>query len=309
MASRALDGGVVGRGFPRAAASALVTLAAARCDGTPAASKPAAVPRRICSVNLAADETLAFLVDASRMVGVSALVDNEGLSNVVGRYPKGIVRLYANAEKIVELAPDLVCVNAFNSADFVAQVEGAGIPVLRHASPAGFADVRQGILDLGERVGAPERARAIVAEMDRRLGELSRRLQGIEAKPTVCYWSGAWTAGAGTTIHDIIEHAGGVNIAARGARRGMAQISVERVLADDPDCLLLIDRQWLENVPAAEPLPPQFETLRAVRSGRVIRLPPALLATLSQFVADGAEALARALHPGRFHDAPPPEHK
>jgi iron complex transport system substrate-binding protein len=98
----------------------------------------------------------------------------------------------------------------------------------------------------------------------------------------------------------MIERAGAVNLASKRFRAGMAQVSVERILGDDPDYLLLNDRQWIDGIPALEPLPPQFDELRAVKEGRVVRLRPNLLSTLSQYVVDGAEALARALHPECF---------
>jgi iron complex transport system substrate-binding protein len=279
-------------------------LAAAGCQPSTGSPAAAATASRICSMNLAADEILVDLVDPARVVGVSAFVDNAGVSNVPGRYPAGVSRLLANAEKIVALRPDLVCVNPYNSADFVAQIEGAGIPVFRYENPTTFAAIRAGIVALGERVGESVKARALAERMDVRLDALAKRLASARSRPTVYYWAGAWTAGPKTTIHEMIERAGGVNLASKGFRAGMAQVSVERILGDDPDVLLLNDRQWIDGVPALEPLPPQFSSLRAVKEGRIVRLRPNLLSTLSHYVVDGAEALAKELHPECFPGEP-----
>jgi iron complex transport system substrate-binding protein len=258
---------------------------------------------RIASVNLAADEMLAELVPADRVVAVSRYVDNPGISNVPDHYPKSIARVTGNVETLLSLRPDLVCVNPYNSADFVGQVADAKIPVFRYENASSFGGVRAGILALGARVGAEGRAKEMVARMDRRLAELDARLANAKNRPTVYYWAGGWTAGAGSTISEMIERAGGVNLAARAGRNGMGQMPIERVLADDPDCLLLNDRQWIEGVPPLEEVPAQFQTLRAVKEGRVVRMPANLLSTLSQWVVDGTERLAALLHPECFADS------
>jgi iron complex transport system substrate-binding protein len=141
--------------------------------------------------------------------------------------------------------------------------------------------------------------------MDARLADLAHRLANAKDRPTVYYWAGGWTAGSGCTIGDMIEHAGAVNLAARAGRTGMGQMPIERVIADDPDCLLLNDRQWIDGVPTLEEVPPQFQALRAVKSGRVVRMPANLLSSLSQWVVDGAETLAARLHPECFADSQP----
>lgn len=257
------------------------------------------VPKRICSVTLATDEMLAALVEPERVVGVSRFVDDAGISNVVKHYPDSIPRIRADLERIIALRPDLVCVASYNSADFLELLRKSNLPIFRHENTNTFAEVMRGLTALGERVGAQGRAKGVVADMERRLNDLRAALASLSARPRVLYWSGGWTAGSRTTVGEMIERAGGVNVAAEAGLAGMAEISVERALAADPDVLLL--DAWKAGEPAtAEELPPALRTLRAVREGRVVSVEGRSLSAVSQFVVDGAERLARKLHPECF---------
>jgi ABC-type Fe3+-hydroxamate transport system substrate-binding protein len=147
---------------------ALLALLAAACDGSAAqGARAAAPPRRICSVNLGTDELLYFLAGPERVIAVSVYADDPGLSNVVGLYPDPVARVRANLEQILALRPDLVCASPYNSADFLEILAGSGLATFRHDEVTTFEGIRRGIRSLGDRVGAPERAAALVSRRSR----------------------------------------------------------------------------------------------------------------------------------------------
>ena len=263
-------------------------------------TKPAP-PQRICSVTLAVDEMLTALVAPERVVAVTSLVDDAGISNVSGRYPTSIPRIHADLEKIIALHPDLVCVAPYNSADFLALLRKSSLPVFRQEDTHTFAGVEQGIMALGEQVGASERAKAVVAEMERRLSGLRAALASSTARHRGLFWPEGWVLGRNTTIGEMIERAGGINVGAELDQEGAGEISDERILKVDPDVLLLT--AWkVEGSPGTMGLPPTLRMLKAVREGRVVSLEGRYLSTVSQFVVDGAERLARKLHPECFQE-------
>jgi iron complex transport system substrate-binding protein len=280
----------------------LVLLAGLFGWGTPGQGGEAATPgppKRICSVTLATDEMLAALVGPGRVVGVSRFADHEGVSNVAGHYPASVPRIRADLEQIIALRPDLVCVASYNSADFLEVLRKSSLPVFRHENTNTFAEVMRDLVALGERVGAQKEAKRVVADMEGRLRALRDTLARVSERPRVLYWSGGWTRGSRTTVGEMIERAGGINAAAGLGIEGIAEVSVERALAADPDVLLL--DTWKADEPAtAEGLPPALRTLRAVREGRVVSVESRYLSAVSQFVVDGAERLARRLHPECF---------
>lgn len=256
-------------------------------------------PQRICSVNLAADEMLAELVDCKRLVGVCAYVDDAMLSNASGVYPPEVARVRADLERIVSLRPDLVCVNPYNSADFLDLLHRSGLPVFRYDAITSIEGIEGCILELGRRVGAADRAEAVVRSMRTRLDAIAATVVNIQKKPRVFYWAASWTAGKGSTIGEIIERAGGINAGAGRGRTGMYELSVEQMIDVDPDVLLLDARDSLADLPGRE-LPPQVRSMRAVREGRVVYVPGRALTALSQHVVLGVEILASELHPGLF---------
>jgi iron complex transport system substrate-binding protein len=160
-------------------------------------------------------------------------------------------------------------------------------------------EIETGIEQLGERVGEPGRAHDMVTHMRERRRQLADRLCDLPAKPRVLFWSAGFTAGPGSTIDDMIREAGGVNVAAELNLQGSAEVAPERVVAADPDIVLMT--QW-----AVDERQGRIENhailrnLRAVRARHVIAIEGRYLTSVSQFVIEGAERLARRLHPERF---------
>jgi iron complex transport system substrate-binding protein len=262
-----------------------------------------AVPQRVASMNLSADEVLVEILPPGRLVSVTRWADEEGTSNVVGRVPRGVHRFVkADMEQLVALRPDIVVVSEYTDADFLKLLETSGLRVYRMVGLHTMAGIRGAILDLGRAVGADEAARRLVAEFDATLGELSRRLAGV-AKPRVLYWSGNMTAGKDTPISALIEAAGGRNLGRDMGVVGIAPPGAERAFAADPDIILV--GTWPGSVESLTAHPLLSKT-RAVREGRVVALPTEKLVALSQFTADAAWALAHLIHPDRVPASPPP---
>jgi iron complex transport system substrate-binding protein len=274
---------------------------------TPAPASTA--PQRIASLTLGTDEMLAELVPVERVVCVTYLADDPDISNVPDFYPRRIPRLRDTApERIIALNPDLVCVAPYNSADFLKVMERSGLPVYRNEAYHSIDEIEAGIIDLGKRVGEPARADEVVGRMRKRRKRLADQLRNIGHRPRVLFWSAGFTSGQHTTIDDIIREAGGVNVAAEKDLQGPAEISPEQVIAADPDVILL--SRWsadereghIENHPL-------LRNLRAVQEKRVIAIEGRYLTSVSQYVVEGAERLARKLHPDHFptdHSSSPP---
>ena len=69
-------------------------------------------------MNLASDEILAEILPAARLVAVTALVDEAGTSNAVGRVAKTVPRFpKVDIERLIALKPDLVVVSEYTDAD------------------------------------------------------------------------------------------------------------------------------------------------------------------------------------------------
>jgi iron complex transport system substrate-binding protein len=269
-------------------------VAAALAGGAP--------PRRVASLNLAADEVLVEILPPERLVAVTSFADLPGTSNVVGRVPPTVTRLpRADLERLVALQPDLVVVSEYTDADVLRLLEASGLRWHRMQGLRSLAGIRAAMLALGAAVGEPAAAQRLVARYDVVLAALAHRLEGA-TRPRVLYWSDGATAGADTAIGALVECAGGLNLGRQLGLTGIAPIGAERAFAADPD-VVLVGTGWRSAESLREH--PLLSRLRAVREGRILELPTELLVALSQHTATACWRLAWGLHPDRVSGALP----
>ena len=272
--------------------AAFAVLAAA--SGAGAAERP--VPRRIASLNLAADEVLVEVVPVDRLVAVTAQLDEKGMSNAIGRVPASVARFFrADLERLLVLRPDLVVVSEYTDPDFLRQLARSGIPYHRMEGLRTLDGYRRAIAALGRAAGAEAETARLVERYDATLRDLARRLEGA-ARPRVLYWASGMTAGADSAIGALVECGGGRNVGAEIGLSGIAPIAGERAFAADPDVVLVGVWPGVVDALRGDPL---LSRLRAVRERRVVEMPTELLVTVSHHAADACRDLAARLHPSR----------
>jgi iron complex transport system substrate-binding protein len=261
------------------------------------AGQAAAPPRRVASLNLASDEILADILPLSRLVAVTALSDERGTSNAVGRIPPGIARFpKVDVERLIALTPDLVVVSEYTDADVLRALQHSGLKVHRMAGLDSLEGFRRALLDLGEAVGEKAAAAKLAADFDARLGEIERRLEGT-SRPRLLYWASGFTAGAKTAFDALIRCGGGENAAALAGMSGIAPLGAERAYALDPDWLFIGAHTTTSKEIRDHPL---LSRMRAVKAGRIVEMPTELLVALNHHAVKACEFMARALHPERF---------
>lgn len=266
---------------------------------------------RVVSAGLSTDEiALALLepresTEPPRLIAVSMFADDEGVSNVTSEARGVPARVTASTEALVALRPDVVLADPFTQLSTDRLTAPLGIPVVRTKYPARLTDIAENILYVGEVLGADDRAQKVAAQFVARTEAVRSRVHGLPT-PRVLYYSRGFTSGSGTLATDILACAGARNAAAEAGIIGLRAISVEEVLAMDPDVLVLGDyradggRRDISAKPESVHHP-VWRSLRAVRGGHVIELPPRMLLSTSQHLASGVEALAEALHPEIAH--------
>ena len=187
----------------------------------------------------------------------------------------------AYVEELILLAPDVILAAFTPEAADELQAQ-TGIPVIavRYistglANETFFAAMRV----FGEVVGAEERAEAVLAQIELLRADLNRRTADLpeEEKPRV--YAGAITfagqRGFGGTYSNFgpLTAINARNVADSALEPGFYEVGFEQILAWDPDVIFL-DPGNLSLVNAEyERNPTFFNSLRAVREGRVYTLP------------------------------------
>ena len=163
-------------------------------------------------------------------------------------------------EKVVELGVDLAFVWWYQD-DAAATLEDLGVPVVRIRSVR--ADELPGEIRLvGECLGRPEAAERSA----KRVSEFLARAKPVTfgSRVYIEMYGPLKTVGRRTYIGDLLELAGGQNVAGDAAEGVL--LSAERLIEADPDVILCVGQPADAAAFAARP---GMDGLRAVRQGRV----------------------------------------
>ncbi len=280
----------------------LATAFLAACSPTSEAkpAKPAGPAQRIVCATAAAAEFVCLLVGPERLAGLPEQIDDFGTFDAKsGGYER--VPRFARyvAEPLIVLKPDLVVTHEWQSADTTNILRSSGVDVIVMKSARSYADVRGALLDMGTRLGAPERADEIARGLDARVERL-RDGSALRSKVNALAYSndgtGGTTAGSRTTNDTMITLAGLRNAAAEAGIVDHVQIDFERLLGIDPDFLIVAAPARGEGGSATKSVvesSPALARLKARAPGHIIVIPSALMSADSPPLVDAAELLAR----------------
>ncbi len=219
-----------------------------------------AAPQRIASIYLCSDQLLLQLADRGRIVSLNRFAADPSFSNDVGKVA-GIPLNRGRAEEILPLKPDLVLAGTFTAPATKALLRRLGIPVLELPVEQNFADIRANIRRVAKAIGEVARGEKLVAELDR--GIAAKTPPDAWRPELMLYRFGGYSQGRHTLSDAIIERAGFANYAA-ARLNGVGQLSLERIVMDPPDAILLGDRGTARDSLSAETLAhPAMRRLRA----------------------------------------------
>ncbi|WP_214369952.1 ABC transporter substrate-binding protein [Pseudonocardia sp. H11422] len=177
-------------------------------------------------------------------------------------------------ESILRLSPDVVIQWGNRSSGIIEPLRNAGLQVAQ-LTYGTQEDLEGAALLYGRLLGRQDRAERMVTGMRERLRAVRTQTPDLgTARPTVLYLRTAersLTVGGGASYnHFVIDLAGGVNPAA-DIPAEQAEVDLERILAWDPDIILL--GTFDAATPAALYANPALDSVRAVRERRVYKIP------------------------------------
>jgi iron complex transport system substrate-binding protein len=224
-------------------------------------------PRRIVSLNPTTTELLFAVGAGSRLVGRSGACDYPPAAADVPNLGDGFPPV---VEAVAGARPDLVVLyHSTGNAAAAERLRELGIPVLRLRTDR-LADVARAARLLGAAVGASRTGDSVAARLE---AELARERSSAEhqAKRGTPVLLLAWdqpviALGAGSYASELVELAGGRNVFA-DLSAPSAPVAFEAIAAREPAVVVLAGSE----MPGLERRP-QWQTLRAVREDRVLRL-------------------------------------
>lgn len=261
-------------------------------------------PKRIASVMLAADEILASLAP-ERLIAVTYLVDDVGISNCSNDVPKSAIRLHSDIESVLAAEPDMVFVAGYTPMETVQLLAAAGIAVIHFSQYDSFADIMNNVLLAGNAIGKESEAQKVISNMKSKIASVEKRVMN-QPRPRVLYYSSyGYTSGSDTSIDEMIEKAGGSNAVRIAGLKGPAQLSIETAISLQPEVIIV--SAWEAGakgkIGAVEELlgDPIWKDVPAIREKRICLIRGAWLTAVSPYAVYGLEEVARCLHPELFH--------
>jgi len=205
-----------------------------------------------------------------------------------------------NLEAILGLKPDLVLGQDFIRPDTLAKLEQLRVPVFL-MSPKTVEDIFGHINTVGRLVGHEKEGRLVVQGLRDRLAEVGRRL--TRAKRIRVFYvvntDPLISIGSASFIHQMVELAGGENIAGR-MTMPYPKVSLEEVIRKDPE-VIIFPIGTTEGIPEAEQNGwRKWTGLSAVVHNRLYQVQGVLVNRPGPRVVEGIEVLAHLLHPELF---------
>jgi iron complex transport system substrate-binding protein len=256
------------------------------------AAEPQANKPRIASFAPSNTELLYAIKASDDLVGICTSCDSP--KEVSGKERIGTFTS-ANLERLSRLKPDVILlVNGQEALSNTLQRSGFKTVVLRNNH---IEDISRNLIQLGALTSLQPAAYEKAKNFAAAVAELKNAVQPLK-KPSVffCVWpQPLLTVGNTSFLNDAITICGGNNIAG-AIKKDYPHFSLERLLVDDPDVIILPYETRNQSFLKRQP----WIKLKAVRQGRVFFLPPAASDGLSRpslRLIDGLYWLSSRLHP------------
>ena len=207
-------------------------------------------------------------------------------------------------EKIKALRPELVIAYRGNPLELLRRMRELGLPVFALDAGETLDSLAVLVARIGQVTGSGKKAAALIRGLADKRNAVRVRLRQAASRPKVFLLlpgGGLWTSGGQGYLNDLVKEAGAANVAA-GIEKPWVDYSLERLVSDDPDIIVLLARgpEEFEQAKKWVKADRRMVGLRAVRLGRFVFLDENKTSRFGPRLVEALAQLARALHPECF---------
>lgn len=259
-----------------------------------------AEPETVVTLGPSAAQTMWEIGAEQKVIGISQyasyLDGADERTNVSGADQSFVV-----TEKVVDLDPDLVLAPNIIPEETVESLRNAGLTVYRFEGATTLDAVVEKTRLTGQLVGECDGADERATGMRESLDSIEAAVEGADSPRVLYVMGGGYTAGEETFIHDIIETAGGTNVAAEAGIEGYAEINEEVLTKQDPEWI--VTNTDVGSIPKTA----GYNSTTAVETGQVIVVNANYLSQPAPRTVTIIERLAATFHPDQYDKATPYE--
>lgn len=198
-------------------------------------AKAPAIPRRIVSINLCADQLVLALADRSQISGLTHNATDTEMSGEAAK-AHGLPLLSNSAEQILAIEPDLIVGMPASRSAALRALPEQSYPLLDLDTANTLDEIYTSIRQTAVAVGHPERGTALIARMQSELAGLPKPGKGRVA---AYYQRRGYMTGTGTLIDELMARVGLVNLAGKLGKPPLSQLGLEEMVAAQPDYLIV----------------------------------------------------------------------
>lgn len=258
-------------------------------------------PTRIVSLSPNLTEIVFALGLGDRVVGVSNDCDWPA---EVKTKPKVGSFWQPNTEVIIAARPDLVVCETFAQQKEVAEtLKRAGINVLSLRVES-VGELFTAIAKIGQAACYPEKSEKLVADIEKQIDQI--RTKSSSARKVKVLWviqtEPVRVAGVNTFVNEVIGMAGGKN-AVESTDDQYPSVGTETILTCGAEAIIqsaMGTEDIAKQQAAVEKFWSKFANLPAVKDKRIYVIDPDTVLRLGPRLPEGAQAVAKCLHPELF---------
>jgi len=258
-------------------------------------------PQRIISLAPNLTEILFALGSGDKIVGLTRFCN----------YPPQAARiekvggiLDPSLEKITALQPDLILAFRGTPLEVLNKLRSSGLPLFVFDEGEKVTELFSLIKTIGLITRNEDKAKGLLLNLESRLKEVQKRIQTTRSRPRVFITlasPGLWTCGRQSFLHDLIELAGGENVAAFESRRWFT-LKIEDLLLSSPEIIVILapDSRTYEAKRDYFLKEESLKNVAAIKAGRFAWLNEDEASRFGPRLIKALEELARLLHPEVF---------
>jgi iron complex transport system substrate-binding protein len=204
-------------------------------------------------------------------------------------------------ERIVGLKPDLcIATKDGNPIEIIQRLEALQIPVFA-VDPRNLSTVMEAIEVIGYITGGQAQARQLLHQLQNRIDFIKQTVSRADHRPRLFFQIGVApivSIGSQTFIHELIQVAGGINVAAGPVP--YPRFSREQIIGLAPEVIIITSMAREVVFEGVKQEWARWPHLSAVKHNRIYLVDSDIFDRPSPRLVDGLEVLAKRLHPYLF---------
>ncbi|MEK4129222.1 ABC transporter substrate-binding protein [Solibacillus sp. FSL W8-0474] len=256
------------------------------------------VPETIISLQPSNTEILFELGVGEQIIGATEFDTYPEAAQKIERVSTSTV---INAERILELDPDVVVAYTIGEEAQIAQLEDAGMKVFVIASATTFDDVYSDIIQLSEVMGIEEKGEEVVADIKAQIKTVQEKTATIDTKKKVYYEVSPapdlWTTGNGTFQQEIMDYANIENIYAD--QTSWISVTEEDIITRNPE-IIISPATYMENAVEEILGRTSWDKIQAVKEQAVYLVDGDIMSRPGPRIGEAVEIMAQSVYPELF---------